>query len=56
MNADRLKWIITGLDYDLLTDWESQFVESIEDYFKRRGDLTEKQEETLERIFKEKSR
>ena len=56
VTADRLSWIISGLNFDSLTDWEEGFVESAENYFKHHGDLTKKQEETLERIFKEKSR
>lgn len=56
MNRERLRWVLTGLEYDRLTDWESKFVENVEEYFKKHGDLTDKQEEVLERIFKEKSR
>ncbi len=56
MIKDRLQWIIHGLDYERLTSWEEKFVEDVEGYFKRRGDLTDKQEEILERIYKEKSR
>ncbi len=56
MDKARLSWIISGLDFDLLTDWEEKFVESVEAYFKRTGDVTQKQEEILERIFQEKSR
>jgi len=56
MTLDRLKWIISGLDFDYLTDWEQQFVETVEIYFYRKGNLTERQEEILERIFREKSR
>ena len=56
MTKDRLAWIITGLDYELLTDWEEKFIESIEIYFKRKGDLTDLQEEIVERIYREKGR
>jgi hypothetical protein len=56
MIKSRMEWIVHGLDYDRLTDWEMRFVEDVEDRFKRRGDLTEKQEEILERIYKEKGR
>jgi hypothetical protein len=54
MNKDRLSWIVRGLDYDRLTDWEQRFVESVEMQFNEKGFLTEKQEDTLERIYKEK--
>ena len=56
MTKDRLKWIISGLDFDILTDWEEEFVESIEKYFNKKGDLTDTQEEILERIYEKKSR
>lgn len=56
MTKDRLKWIITGIDWEKLTPWEEKFVEDVEGYFGRKGDLTDKQEEILERIHKEKGR
>lgn len=56
MTKDRLKWIISGLDFNSLSEWEEKFVESTEKYFKTHGDLTEKQEDKLEEIFKEKTR
>ncbi len=56
MIKSRLEWVIKGLDWERLTPWEERFIEDVEDYFKRKGDLTEKQEEILERIDKEKSR
>ena len=55
MTKDRLKWIISGIDFNLLTDWEANFVESCETHFENRADLTEKQEEILERLYREKS-
>jgi hypothetical protein len=56
MTSDRLKWIISGLDFNLLTDWEANFAESCEIYFQNKGDLTERQEEILEKIYREKRR
>jgi hypothetical protein len=56
MTKDRLSWIIQGLDYEKLTEWEERFVEDVERYFKRHKDLTERQEEILERIYREKGR
>ena len=56
MTKDRLSWIISVLDFNDLNNWEEKFIEDIEKYFHRKGDLTERQEEILERIFKEKSR
>lgn len=56
MNEARIKWIISGIEYDSLTEKEQKFIESAESYFERHGDLTEAQEDWLEDIFKEKSR
>lgn len=38
-----------------LTQWEQDFVESVSDQFDRRGTLTDKQFEVLERIYAEKT-
>lgn len=54
MTKDRLKWIISGLDFEKLTDWEANFVESVEIYFQNKGEITDKTEGVLERIYKEK--
>lgn len=54
MTGDRLKWIISGLDFDLLSPWENAFVDTIEWNFKKKRDLSQKQEEILERIYREK--
>jgi hypothetical protein len=56
MDKERLGWIISGISWENLTDWEERFIEDMEAKFKRFGDLTEKQEEVLERIFREKAR
>ncbi len=56
MTKDRLSWIISGLDFNDLSLWEQKFMESCESYFKRYGDLTDKQEEILERIYRDKGR
>ena len=37
-----------------LTAWESQFMESITEQFERKGGLSERQIEILERIYTEK--
>ncbi len=55
MTKDRLEWIIRWLDYPLLSEWEERFVESIEEQFKINGRISDKQEEIIERIYKEKS-
>ncbi len=56
MTKDRLSWIISGLDFNDLSPWEEKFCESCESSFKRHDDLTDKQEEILERIYREKGR
>ncbi len=54
MTPERFAWIIKGLDFDKLSDWESRFIEDMEKWMEYRGDLSEKQEEILERIFQER--
>jgi len=38
-----------------LTPWEADFIESIEEQWKERGSLSERQEEILERIYSERT-
>jgi len=40
---------------DKLTDWELQFLESIQDQFNRKGSLSTKQFQILERIYAERT-
>jgi len=40
---------------DNLTDWESSFLDSIQSQLNMRGQLSEKQEDILERIYAEKT-
>ncbi len=54
MTGERLKWLISGIDFGSLTEWEEKFVCSLESYFERNGELTEKQEELIEGIYREK--
>lgn len=56
MTSERLKWIISGIDWDRLTDREEKFVESAEAFFKQRNYLTEAQEKWLEDIYANKSK
>jgi hypothetical protein len=37
-----------------LTEWEIQYMESVTDQFDRRGSISDKQEEIVERIYVEK--
>ena len=52
MDSERIKMILKHLDFDLLTDWEEGFVISVEEQFKRKGNLSELQEEHLEEIWR----
>lgn len=56
MNKERMKWIITGLDWDLLDDWEERFVEGVERFYRENGRLSDRQEEVLEQIYRQKGR
>ena len=38
-----------------LTKWEENFIESVSDYYHRRGTLSDAQFEVLERIYAEKT-
>lgn len=49
-------WIDQCLDHETnLTKWEYDFVKSIEEQFEKRGTLSERQCEVLERIYAEKT-
>lgn len=52
MDVNRLKFIVKALDFDRISDWEEDFLISIEEQFKRKGNLSEKQEEIAEQIFR----
>lgn len=56
MTPERLKWIISGLDRDEVTDQEWKFFESCEDMMKRKGCITEKMEKWAEDIYRRKYR
>lgn len=49
-------WIITINDEGRnLSKWELDFMESVTQQFERRGSVSDKQEETIERIYAEKT-
>jgi len=62
MNRERLKWVISGLDFERLNEWESNFCEQVELRYDLRqartgrGYVTEGEEEVLERLYREKGR
>ena len=51
--ASRVQHILKFMDFDKLTDWETKFMESIESHDKAGHALSERQIETLEKIFTE---
>lgn len=51
-----MKWVISGLHRDDLSDSTWRFIESLERYFNKHGNLTGEQEERLEEIYREKGR
>lgn len=62
MDRERMNWVIDGIDFERLTEWEENFVVQVEERFNRRekktgqGYVTDGEEEILERIFKTKGR
>lgn len=52
------QWIddIVEESSDNLSDWENSFIESIQIQLNNRGQLSERQEEILERIYAEKTK
>ncbi len=56
MTKDRLEWVLSGLSRYKLTSGEEQFLKSAENDFRQKDMLTDKQEERLETLYKEKSR
>ena len=51
---ERVKWIISGLDFDDLNEWEKKLVESIEACVDGGWNPTDKQMDKLEEIYREK--
>ncbi len=56
MNKDRLEWVMSGLNQYALTDAENLFLKTVSADFDKSQALTERQEERLENLYKEKSR
>jgi hypothetical protein len=56
MNKDRLEWVMSGLNQHALTKAEDQFIKSASGDFDQKQMLTERQEERLENLYKEKSK
>ncbi len=56
MNKERLEWVISGLSQYKLTENEDQFIKSASGDFDQKQMLTERQEQRLENLYKEKSK
>ena len=56
MNKERLEWVISGLSQYKLTENEDKFIKSASGDFDQKQMLTERQEERLENLYKEKSK
>ena len=56
MNKDRLEWVMSGLNQYALTKTEDQFLKTVLEDFDKKQALTERQEERLENLYKEKSK
>ena len=56
MNKARLEWVMSGLNQYKLTENEDQFIKSAVGDFDQKQTLTERQEERLENLYREKSK
>ena len=55
MNKERLDWVMSGLNQYALTQAEDQFLKTALEGFDKNNALTERQEDRLESLYKEKS-
>jgi hypothetical protein len=56
MNKARLEWVMSGLNQYALTTAEGLFLKTASTDFDKNQALTERQEERLETLYKEKSK
>jgi hypothetical protein len=56
MNKERLEWVMSGLNQYVLTTAEDHFLRTTAEDFGKNQALTEKQEERLETLYREKSK
>jgi hypothetical protein len=56
MNKERLDWVMSGLSQYALTEAEDRFLKTALEDFDKHHALTERQEERLESLYKEKSK
>jgi hypothetical protein len=55
MNKARLEWVMSGLNQYALTQAEDQFLKTALEDFDKNHALTDRQEDRLESLYKEKS-
>jgi hypothetical protein len=55
MNKERLDWVMSGLRQHALTKAEDQFLKTALEDFDKNHALTERQEQRLESLYKQKS-
>jgi hypothetical protein len=56
MNKERLDWVMSGLNQYALTQAEDQFLKTALEDFDKNHALTERQDDRLESLYKEKSK
>jgi hypothetical protein len=56
MNKARLEWVMSGLNQYALTTAEDVFLKTVSTDFDKNQGLTDRQEERLETLYKEKSK
>ena len=56
MNKARLEWVMSGLNQYALTTGEDLFLKTVSADFEKNQELTNRQEERLEKLYKEKSK
>ncbi len=56
MNKARLEWVMSGLNQYALTTAEDLFLKTTSADFDKNQELTERQEERIENLYKEKSK
>ncbi len=54
MDRARFDWILKAIEWEKLTSWEEDFLQSCDSQLKKKNKLSERQEEIIERIFREK--
>ena len=54
MDRKRFDWILKAIEWEKLTNWEEEFLQSCDSQLKKKNELSEKQIDIIERIFREK--